>query len=70
MIAGQSVLITLFDGDANDPVVETAERIQQWLANRLPTTSNYGWYVLGGVVVIGAAVIWSQVRRDRETSPT
>lgn len=62
------VNLFFFDGDANDPVVESAEKIQQWLAGRLPTTENYGWYVLGGLLVLGAAAGWAWWRRDDDRS--
>lgn len=58
------VNIFFFDGDANDPVVEGAEKIQQWMAGLLPTTENYGWYVVGGVALLAAAVGWARWRND------
>jgi cytochrome c biogenesis protein CcdA len=57
------VNLFFFDGDANDPVVENAEKIQQWLAGLLPTTENYGWYVVGAVAILVGAIGWSRVRR-------
>ena len=48
-------------------VYERAQDIQVWLLNRMPTTHNYGWYLLGVAVVVGLAVVWS--RRPRPQAP-
>ncbi len=57
------VNLFFFDGDADDPVVERAEEIQQWLAGLLPTTENYGWYLAGGVGILAGAIGWARWRR-------
>jgi cytochrome c-type biogenesis protein len=57
------VNLFFFDGDADDPVVERAEQIQQWLAGLLPTTENYGWYLVGGVTLLAVAIGWTRWRR-------
>ena len=53
-----------FDGPAEDPVVDFATEIQTWLVNRMPTTENYGWYLIGGLAIIAGAVGWSRWRRS------
>lgn len=52
-----------FDGPVEDPIVDTATNIQTWLVNRMPTTANYGWYLVGGLVIIGSAFVWTRRRR-------
>jgi cytochrome c-type biogenesis protein len=46
---------------------ERAQDIQVWVLGRMPTTHNYGWYLLGAATVIAAAVLWS--RRPRSQGP-
>jgi cytochrome c-type biogenesis protein len=43
----------------HDPVIDAAKRIQLRLESLMPNVGNYGWYVFGAVVLIGAAVAWS-----------
>lgn len=52
-----------FDGPAADPIVDTATSLQGWIVRRMPTTENYGWYLAGGVVAVGAAFAWSRAGR-------
>jgi hypothetical protein len=52
-----------YGGDEDDPIVDAAIRIQTRLQNLMPDTGNYGWYVVGAVLVLGLAIAWS-VRRD------
>jgi len=40
-------------------VIDTALRIQTRLAELMPNTGNYGWYVAGAVVLIAVAVMWA-----------
>ena len=47
-------------------VYERAQDLQVWLLNRMPTTHNYGWYLLGVAVVVGVAVVWSRRPRPQE----
>jgi cytochrome c-type biogenesis protein len=55
-----------FDGPVEDPIIDAATEIQTWLQRRMPTTRNYGWYVLGSVVVIGGSLGWAQLRKRRD----
>lgn len=48
-----------YGGDEDDPIIDAALRIQTRLQNLMPNTGNYGWYVVGALVVIAAAVAWS-----------
>ena len=41
-------------------VYDRAQDIQQWMVQRMPNTGNYGWYLLGAVVVIAVAALWSR----------
>ena len=43
-----------YGGDEDDWVIDTALRIQTRLAELMPNTGNYGWYVVGAVVLIAA----------------
>ena len=45
-----------YGGDEDDVVIDTALRIQSRLAELMPNTGNYGWYVVGAVTVIIAAI--------------
>ncbi len=45
-----------FTGD--DPIVDTALDIQNWLVSFLPSTSQAPWYVLGAVIFIAAVAWW------------
>jgi cytochrome c-type biogenesis protein len=51
-----------YGGDEDDRVIDAALRIQTRLAELMPNTGNYGWYVAGAVAVIAIAVVWA--RRD------
>ncbi|MDJ0768239.1 MAG: cytochrome c biogenesis CcdA family protein [Ilumatobacter sp.] len=62
------VRLFFFDGPVDDPIVGFAEEIQTWLVNRMPTTENYGWYLLGAGAAIAAAVGWQITRRSGGTS--
>ncbi|HEY5663553.1 MAG TPA: cytochrome c biogenesis protein CcdA [Ilumatobacter sp.] len=59
------VRLFFFDGPLDDPVIGFGERIQTWLVNRMPTTRNYGWYLLGASAMIASAVAWQASRRRR-----
>jgi len=48
-----------YGGDEDDWVIDTALRIQTRLAELMPNTGNYGWYVLAAVVLIALAITWS-----------
>jgi cytochrome c-type biogenesis protein len=45
-----------YGGDEDDVVIDAALRIQSRLAELMPNTGNYGWYVVGAVTVIIAAI--------------
>jgi hypothetical protein len=45
-----------YGGSEDDWVIDTALRIQTRLAELMPNTGNYGWYVVGAVVLIAAGV--------------
>jgi cytochrome c-type biogenesis protein len=45
--------------DPDDVVVASAMHIQSRLVDLMPHTGNYGWYVVGAVAVIAAAIVWS-----------
>jgi cytochrome c biogenesis protein CcdA len=48
-----------YGGDEDDWVIDTALRIQTRLAELMPNTGNYGWYVLAAVVLIALAITWA-----------
>ena len=54
-----------YGGDEDDWVIDTALQIQTRLAELMPNTGNYGWYVVGAVVLIAAALAWALRSRDR-----
>jgi cytochrome c biogenesis protein CcdA len=59
------VRLFFFDGPVDDPVIGFGEDIQTWLVNRMPTTQNYGWYLLFAAMVIGGSVAWQLTRRRK-----
>jgi cytochrome c-type biogenesis protein len=48
-----------YGGDEDDWVIDTALRIQTRLAELMPNTGNYGWYVVGAAAMIAIAVAWA-----------
>ena len=56
------VRLFFFDGGVDDPIVGFAEEIQTWLVNRMPDTTNYGGYLIGGLVLLAAGIAWSWSR--------
>jgi cytochrome c biogenesis protein CcdA len=48
-----------YGGDEDDPVIDAALRIQTRLQSLMPNAGNYGWYVVGAVVLLAAAALWS-----------
>ena len=48
-----------YGGSEDDPVIDAGLRIQTRLAELMPNTGNYGWYVVGALVLIAAAVAWA-----------
>jgi cytochrome c biogenesis protein CcdA len=57
------VRLFFYDGPTEDPIIDFGEKIQTWLVNKMPDTKNYGWFLLGAAVMIGAAVVWQMTRR-------
>ncbi len=63
--------VRLFNGSESgeDPVVDTAVRIQTWLVNRVPDTAAAPWFAAAGVMVLAATGWISHKRYKRgETS--
>jgi cytochrome c biogenesis protein CcdA len=63
------VRIFHFDGPVEDPVVDAASDVQQWLLQFVPEPDDVWKYIVGAVVVIGAAMVWSW-SRSRRVGPT
>ena len=56
-------------GNADDPIIDVAIEIQDWLQGRLPTTDNAPWFGLAGGVIFAAAGLWAFRRRgDDDTT--
>jgi len=51
-------------GNEDDPVVGKALDIQTRLQRLMPNVGNYGWYVVGALLLLGAAVVWSRSTSD------
>ena len=58
-----------YGGDEDDWVIDTALRIQTRLAELMPNTGNYGWYVVGAVVLIAVAVTLGATRFGSRPRP-
>ena len=54
-----------YGGDEDDGVIDAALRIQTRLAELMPNTGNYGWYVLVAIALIAGAVAWAIHSRSR-----
>ncbi len=59
--------IRLFNGDAgDDPVIDVAIRIQNWLQNQIPTVDSAPWFGLVGGLAFAAIGAWAYRRRGRD----
>ena len=47
------------NGNPDDPVIDRALNLQRRLQDLMPHTGNYGWYVVGALLAIVAAIAWS-----------
>lgn len=62
--------LRLFNGDAgDDPVIDVAIRIQNWLQNQIPTVDNAPWFGLFGGLLFAAVGVWAWRRRSDEVPP-
>jgi len=59
------VRLFFYDGPVDDPIIGFGEDIQTWMVNKMPTTKNYGWFLLSAAVIIGGAVGWQMTRRQK-----
>jgi cytochrome c-type biogenesis protein len=50
-------------------VYEWVSKLQEWAQARMPNTANYGWYLLGFALLVGAAVAWSMRSSRSERRP-
>jgi len=62
------VRLFFFDGPIDDPIIGFGEDIQTWLVNKMPTTKNYGWFLLASAAMIGSAVGWQLTRGPRDST--
>ncbi len=59
-----------YGGDEDDPIIDAAIRFQTRLQNLMPNTGNYGWYVLGAVLLLaGAVALALRSQRHRGSGP-
>jgi cytochrome c biogenesis protein CcdA len=58
-----------YGGDESDPVIDAAIRFQTRLQELMPHTGNYGWYVVGAVVVLAAGVAWAMASSRPQPQP-
>jgi cytochrome c biogenesis protein CcdA len=63
--------IRLFNGDAgDDPVIDVAIRIQNWMQNQIPTVDSAPWFGLVVGVILAAVGVWAYRRRSGDgTTP-
>lgn len=63
--------VRLFNGDAgDDPVIDIAIRIQNWMQNQIPTVDNAPWFGLVVGVPLAAVGVWAYRRRGGGASST
>ncbi len=51
-------------GNVDDPIIDRASEIQQWMQNRLPTTDTAPWWALGAGIIVGGAWLYTRLRRS------
>lgn len=56
-------------GDVEDPIIDRASEVQQWLQNRLPTTDTAPWWALGAGIIVGGAWLYTRLRRAGGEAP-
>jgi cytochrome c-type biogenesis protein len=62
--------IRLFNGDAgDDPVIDVAIRIQNWMQNQIPTVDSAPWFGLVVGVILAAVGVWAYRRRGGDGPP-
>ncbi len=65
-------LRVLAGGGTTDPVIDTAERVQQWLAGAVAAPGPLGWLVAGAVLVAAAlaTTLRTRIRTRSEVGPS
>lgn len=63
------VRVLIWGQSGDDPIIDVATEIQQWLLQFVPSIDNAPWYGLGGALIFGAAGLWSYRRRGHSGSP-
>ena len=58
------VRLLVWGQNVDDPIVDGAIGIQEWLQGFVPTPDNAPWYALGAAVLVAAAALWSHRRRS------
>jgi cytochrome c biogenesis protein CcdA len=48
-----------YGGDEDDAVIDAALRVQTRMQSVMPNAGNYGWYVVGAVALLAAAMAWA-----------
>ena len=61
-------LRVLAGGDPDDPVIEAAARLQQWLARLVDSIGPLGWLTAGALLLLAVLVARRRARRSRSTS--
>ncbi len=62
------VRVLIWGQDVEDPIIDVAIEIQNWLQGLVPDTDEAPWYALGGGVIIAIAIVWDQLRRRGSAS--
>ena len=57
------VRLFILDWDADDPIIDAASEVQQWLQNLVPTTDTAPWFGLVAGVLLAGAGLWALRRR-------
>ncbi len=59
--------IRLFNGDVgDDPIIDVAIKIQNWMQNQVPSVDNAPWFALIGGVLFAAVGLWAWRRRGTD----
>jgi cytochrome c biogenesis protein CcdA len=57
------VRLLIWGQNPDDPIVDGAISIQEWLQGFVPSPDNAPWYALGAAVLVAAVALWSHRRR-------
>jgi hypothetical protein len=58
------VRLLIWGQNVDDPIVDGAIRVQEWLQGFVPSPDNAPWYALGAGLIVAGVAAWSHRRRS------